>query len=1069
MTDKALSSFLFGDVLPQALFKRVTLQTAGPGEDRVELKLMFRNVIESEEAVNFFEEEDIYKHFVAFVYASYDKRATDFLLENYNSLTKMEVQESGMGGLAQENYNFEFEKVSNLFDPATSSEQFDDDGNRVILNAKNIENFTKPSNDHLTYFVVIGVDISDPSFLEEFDIQSLDGFEGLETSLYNKPIIFEAIENKKITSSRLTFVTMDDKIWVGDVAFDRDISGNLTFEGVSVEEETPLILKRFPLNIVQEFRDPDKFDQPLQISSVPKDLTLLKEEIKFLNNDKMDVDRKETYVSNVYLSRDLSGKAKLLFSVDYLNLIKNKSLFGNLVNEATFEEFADQTRISSLKVLRRRVKKEKDKNKLNSSFVASNMLFDEEEIEEVVVLSADNSNSTAFIPQNTSNNQLDEVILNFSNDRKIRTFNAVDAELNLKTFGTYQYGVEIQIEDNISIVFDQILLNLEQLRQRMDEYYNDSLSYSYEGDRREKHYDSKTETFTPRFKKFVDEKYPGISFVGNTHTEILNFYRLLGSADYSQEIINSFNSMVDPDTGSPKGILFFINFVDLNISLLERILKQNVPKTRPKSNLNFNSANKTASEKGGGQRSIDFRTFFTTEFADVEDSKFVGIDYFNEESKTTTGLNVFDVATMDAIIENNNDIYYDDGGINYVSIKGTQYQFLGAKYSFLSPLVFHFGSSFVYETENLNEGKGTLILENVVNYNLTKDSETFLRIVNPQDSDKDNNQVLEESLLREIYARFGVTFPSLQNTNNAPIDALFQVDTAATNQITAYGAQIPVNPLSSNIAQSINQSAFGNYQDPNYVLRSMLKTFLENNSFSKSGETFNLFARNKSYNKIRLNPAPTPLNVQDLGLGSLQIAPNPVPLEYDMNTEEIYNPIPSITQDNAVIDLMKNKTYYTSLRSVTTNNRDKLRKTEEPDVPALINRLPNQVKSLFAWKDGSNAVNDYLKNLRNTPGIQQDIIKDKTAFFVILYTMLKKVEYLAGYETLEEGNKIKNEKWEVLDNIAIDNLSTGRYLLCRIVDYNPEELGLSKSDILEMPIVDKYFLVRKEFFQNPLL
>ena len=100
---------------------------------------------------------------------------------------------------------------------------------------------------------------------------------------------------------------------------------------------------------------------------------------------------------------------------------------------------------------------------------------------------------------------------------------------------------------------------------------------------------------------------------------------------------------------------------------------------------------------------------------------------------------------------------------------------------------------------------------------------------------------------------------------------------------------------------------------------------------------------------------------------------------------------------------------------------------------------------------------------------EQDIIKDKTSFFVILYTMLKKVEYLAGYEVLDEGNRIKNEKWEVLDNVAIDNLSQGRYLLCRIVDYNPEELGLSKSDILEMPIVDKYFLVRKEFFQNPLI
>ena len=32
--------------------------------------------------------------------------------------------------------------------------------------------------------------------------------------------------------------------------------------------------------------------------------------------------------------------------------------------------------------------------------------------------------------------------------------------------------------------------------------------------------------------------------------------------------------------------------------------------------------------------------------------------------------------------------------------------------------------------------------------------------------------------------------------------------------------------------------------------------------------------------------------------------------------------------------------------------------------------------------------------------LEQDIIKDKTSFFVILYTMLKKVEYLAGYEVL---------------------------------------------------------------------
>ena len=76
--------------------------------------------------------------------------------------------------------------------------------------------------------------------------------------------------------------------------------------------------------------------------------------------------------------------------------------------------------------------------------------------------------------------------------------------------------------------------------------------------------------------------------------------------------------------------------------------------------------------------------------------------------------------------------------------------------------------------------------------------------------------------------------------------------------------------------------------------------------------------------------------------------------------------------------------------------------------------------------------------------------------------MLKKVEYLAGYETLESGNRIKNEKWEVLDLAAFDNLSNNKYLLCRLVDYNPEELGLSKNDILDMPILNKHFLITGE-------
>ncbi len=1074
MTDKALSSFLFGDILPQAFFKRVTLETSSPSLSRAELKLMLKNVIESGEAVNLFNEHDIYKHFSALIYTSFDSDATNFLLENINSLFKEDIKGQGIGG--DGSYNFRFLKLPQIFDPNTSSEQFDNDGNRVVSTAINVPNLFPNEGRHLTYFAVLGVDVTDPNFQQQFGISDPSLFEDLESSIYNKPIIFKALDNGDIVSARASFITLEDKIWVGDIDVDQDEGGTVMFEGITAEGNIPLTLRDFPLNIVQDFRDLDRVDSTLQISNVPKDLTLLREEIKFLNNDNMDVEKKETYVSNICLSRSLNGNAKLVFSMDYFNLLRNKSLFGNLINNASFEEFSEKTRISSLKILRRRVKNIKDKNRLNSSFAASNVLFNDEEIEEVITLSADNENSLSFIPQNTGNNQISEIDLSFSSDKKIRTFNVLDNDLTLKTFGKYQYGVEIQIQDNTYALFQTILDSLEISRQKLLEYYNDSLSFSrlpnqIQGrtSNRERHYDPTMDIFTSRFVQFSGEKYPGLTFVSNIHNDILNFYRLLGSSDYNVNMITSFNSMVNPATGTPKGILTFTNFADLNISLLRKILKQNLSKTEPKSNLNFSSSNKTATEKGGGKNEIEYRTFFTTDFADVEDSKFVGIDYFNEESLSSTGLDVFDISKIDIIARNNNDIYYDDGDVTYISIKGTQYQLLAAKYSFLNPLIFHFGSSYQYEAKTLNEGNYDFIIQNIINYNLTKDSETYLRIVNPEDSNQTNTQATEESLLRGIYSSFSVTFPALQNTDGNPADLLTQINTPAGNELTSYGSQGSLDPIPASVAQQAQSVALGVYQDPNFILRKMLKTFLENNSFSKSGETFNLFAKNKEYNKIQLNPPPTPINPQDVTLGTLGIAPNPTPLDYDMNTDEIYNPVPSLAQDNAVVDLMKNSLYYGSLRTITTNDLSRAPKSiNNQDVTALINRLPNQVKSLFAWKDGSNAVNQFLKGIRGTPRYD-DIIRDKNSVFIILYTMLKKVEYLSGYDILEGGNRIKNAQWSVLDNIAVDNLSGGKYLLCRIVDYNPKELALSRSSILDMPVLNKYFLVRKDSFRNPLL
>jgi hypothetical protein len=1050
MTDMTLSSFLFGDILPQATFKRVTLEQTSQEQSRTTLKLMFKNTIESGEAVNFFDEDDIYNHFSAFIFVSFDKDATNFLIENYNNILDPNVRGKGIGNLGSPGsgeYNFEAYKKGEVFKKENSAMMFDTNGNRVVSTSLDFPHLFANSDRHLTYFVVLGVDVNNPDFLQEFGIQDASQFAGLQESIYNKPVIFKAIDNNQIVSSRMFFTTMDDKVWLRDITVDKDAAGNLIFTGDDLKGSIDLKLKMTPQNIVQDFRDLDKFTTP-QISKFEADLTEQKTQIKLLNNDNSDVIRKETYVSNVYLSRDFTGVAKILFSVDYLNMLSDKSLFGNFIKDANFDLYRDQTRISSLKVIRRRVKNTKDKNRLNSSFAASNVLFDNEEVEEIVILSNDEEGTLSFQEQKGGTNQISELDLSFSNDKRIRTFNVLDASLNLKTYGIYQYGVEIQVQDKSAVLFQTILANLQVAKQQMLQYYEDSLSYSFVNDRREKHYEQRTDTFTPAFLEFYNKKYINSFFISNAHSQIGALYNLIGTVPYKQKTINSLNSMVDPITGTPKGILTFIEFIGSNISLINKILNQTLSKTEPKSNLNFSSTNKTAAEKGGGQRTIEYRTFFTTDFANVEDDKFIGIDYLNQQSKATTGLNVFDKSSFDNIVTNIKNIYYPENATR-TFFNQTSYGLETAQYSFLSPQTFRFGPNRLLATNNLYPQEADLILQNIINYNINKDSENYLSINNPENSTKTNNQAIEENLLRQIYSYFSVVFPILENTDGDPVKL---VNTPISGRVSKFGFNSNINPIPDGVIDE--EPDF--YQDPTFIMKKLLQTFLENNSFSKSADTFNLFAKNKSYNKISLTPSAPSISPQDANIGNFSIATNPAPApgEYDMNTEEVYDP--TSNEDNAIINLIKNFSYFDRVEILTTNKTtDKQTSITNQQASDLILRLPNQVKSLFAWKN-----NQDIPLLNRIPG-EVDIILEKNSIFVILFTMLKKVEYLAGYEVLSEGNKIKNEKWDVLDLNAINNLSDDKYLLCRMVDYNPEELGLSKSDILNMPILNKYFLITR--------
>jgi hypothetical protein len=210
---------------------------------------------------------------------------------------------------------------------------------------------------------------------------------------------------------------------------------------------------------------------------------------------------KKKYFSNVYFSRNSNKFLGFIFNLDYESLIKDNSAYAALINRTSLtKDFTDKCKISSIKILRRKIeKKSLDKILIKKDTTIS--LVDSGEPKTNKIITEIDTNSAAIKEINLK-----------TGAKAYRTFAVTDKTVFFENKALYQYGVEVQIADSINqyliSLADDLSAQLPNLKNYLEETnkvvrisYSDDDGYSIENS-----YDPLKNTFTSKFINSFNEK-----------------------------------------------------------------------------------------------------------------------------------------------------------------------------------------------------------------------------------------------------------------------------------------------------------------------------------------------------------------------------------------------------------------------------------------------------------------------------------------------------------------------------------------------------------------------------------
>ena len=632
---------IIGMLLPYVSINRVTLESSGftrteenphidsPMENppldnssglRIRLSLFLKDVIDDDAISTWFNQQDFAKYVSLKIFQSVDPRITSVLSAgremialadpdagvSYNDARNsilVEALETDSVAKAREILfrKVRYRKLSLKNDMLGSSSELSKHGAKVDSNGDKVfeinysVDFELPElqPEHLSYFVMTSLDVE--SLTTDF------GLDFQATSLYrmNGNLVSEiVIDDYKVKSTTTLFYTEDGKTWPGPM---HKHAGKLR-TGFEESVTSKDIKKATVMNaVVQDFRVAAAIKQiPLDFSSFEK--PVFKDPIR--NKDNKDVRGVDSYFSDMFLTKDENNNSRFLFAASIRNLVLHNTVYGSFIKSMSplaFAELLRDTKITSLKVWRKRVKVvEKPNDDPKTGLDTTIVDFDQNNSPPELIVSTREKNLGEISSINNESSNIRESKLKVADSNGVRFFTGMDKSARKLNRGTYQYGVELEINDASVALFNRHLSSLENAKKELIAYYNEATiptMSKYLAEVSNPHIDHPDEfagtygdtyggwdPYLQRFsqsfirkirKKYVDKRNqaPWIKSVA-VYLDALNvFTNILATPAVRGRLLLTLGMYTNPRTATPKGIGVVIDLMDTLTSKIIEILK----------------------------------------------------------------------------------------------------------------------------------------------------------------------------------------------------------------------------------------------------------------------------------------------------------------------------------------------------------------------------------------------------------------------------------------------------------------------------------------------------------------
>jgi len=924
---------------------------------------------------------------------------------------------------------------------------------------------------HLAYFAVSYIDMV--ALRDDYNLQ-ID-----EENLYamnGKVVSDVVISDYELVSTAYVYYDSAGAIWTGAVT--EDSNGYWWSGSTKSSSSVRLTLAEVSNDKIQDFRNIEDIERlQIDLSVIENEVFSSKNKMKVLTTHDVNPKIKTSHFSDIMLSRSLDNNCRFSFLVDFRELIRDNSMYGKLLNNASpdmRDEILRQSKIKTLKIFRERVRKVETFNRLGSPYTGEPM-FDLNTPSQLIAISGEKGGTFKASKRTTGSVSEVKLAMEDVDTKDIRMFTGVDSGMVSITDGFYQYSVEMDVEDGTVVFLKSLRETLIRCRQYLLEYYNEGSKlgmsrYTVEiSDPHVDHvseiasqknhttgnYDVASNRFTQNFINEMNSRYPEdklheAPWIKATAEYLYALSVLTNVMHVSGDKIRmALYTMSSPYTGNPYGVSVFMKLIDQLSAKLGRLTEQDSGATteRGKTGCRTCIPSSTKQKSGQAKRTFTIRKRFFEESFDSNIEKNTGYDYLSVsedvEPSSNAGLLKLSGAQYKSRVDIETNRYFTSADVD-INLRTTTSQVTegdrisNTSFTFLSPAIVKLSNPGTLNlisnaTSDVGEAYDDSYYASfeagILRHNSTSAPNT--KSVLNSNSTLSSEAQTYKSDMSAVYAGLGLTLESIEDRAVRPLTDNIKRSKVQLPNVTGEASAAQVKSVDPHI--QINSTCdVDNQQDANSNPATLFAGLSKN--LVRSGFT-------------NVNPFATANNVTRVGSTKKSDSKTAnSTIEVDAGSIDIFN----LATDNSIVDLMsRDKEIITS--TLISNGLE-----PHSTIGDAIVSLPNQLKSLLLDSSGTSTATkrSYFSSGASDPGSSVQ----NAASYKMNYQMINRIEYLAGLESSESGLHIKSLVWKPLTN-EVYNKVVGDGLLCRQKPYENPKLGIVKDSGIELPVFNEYFLI----------